>query len=320
MKRVGSFLFFLAVALFLFPSTPPAWGQKKEAREYSTQLSILSEKISVGGVIVNYVEAGKGSPLLFLHGLGGSWKDWAANLPAFASTHQIIAIDFPGSGDSGKPEVEYSIEWLTDIVEKFLQERKLDRVNLVSHSMGGLVALNLAARPNSLVKKLVVIDVCGIGDKAEFLSYALTKKIMGPETRWESIEGTMRDEFKSMIESFIKDRKPKTAREFFESLPKVPITGTPLLPMTPNVQLTASIIDFDIRPKLASIHQPTLILWGAKDPVAPPQDASLLQKAIRQSSLIFFPTGGHSPMIEQPGPFNWEVWKFLQAPDSGSSK
>ncbi len=320
MKRVRSFLFFLAVTFFLFPSIPPAWGQKKEAREDSTQLSILSEKISVAGVIVNYVEAGKGSPLLFLHGLGGSWKDWAANLPAFASTHQVIAIDFPGFGDSGKPEVEYSIEWLTDIVEKFLQERKLDRVNLVSHSMGGLVALNLAARPNSRVKKLVVIDVCGIGDKAEFLSYALTKKIMGPETRWESIEGTLRDEFKSMIESFIKDRKPKTAREFFESLPKVPITGTPLLPMTPNVQLTASIIDFDIRPKLASIHQPTLILWGAKDPVAPPQDASLLQKGIRQSILIFFPTGGHSPMIEQPAPFNREVWKFLQAPDSGSSK
>ena len=320
MKRVSSFLFFLAVAFFLFPSIPPAWGQKKETREDSFQLSILSEKISVGGVIVNYVEAGKGAPLLFLHGLGGSWKDWAANLPAFASTHQVIAIDFPGFGDSGKPEVEYSIEWLTDVVEKFMQERKLDRVNLVSHSMGGLVALNLAARPNSRIKKLVATDVCGIGDTAEFLSYALTKKIMGPETRWESIEGTMRDEFKSMIESFIKDRKPKTAREFFESLPKVPITGTPLLPMTPNVQLTASIIDFDIRPKLASIYQPTLILWGAKDPVAPPRDASLLQKAIRQSSLIFFPTGGHSPMIEQPGPFNQEVWKFLQAPDSGSPK
>lgn len=320
MKRVSSFLSFLAVALFLFPSIPPAWGQKKEAREDSYRLSILSEKISVTGVALNYVEAGKGPPLLFLHGLGGSWKDWAANLPAFASTYQVIAIDLPGFGDSEKPEVEYSIEWLTDIAEKFLQERKLERVNLVGHSLGGLVALNLATRPNSRVNKLVVTDVVGVGDKAEFLSYALTKKIMGPETRWESLEGALRDEFKSMIESFIKDRKPKTAREFFESLPKVPITGTPLLPMTPNVQLTASIIDFDIRPKLASINQPTLILWGAKDPVAPPQNASLLQKGIRQSSLIIFPTGGHSPMIEQPGPFNQEVWKFLQAPDSGSSK
>ena len=320
MNRPSSFLFFLAVAFILFLSVPPSWGQRKEARDHSTGLSILSEKISVTGVALNYVEAGKGPPLLFLHGLGGSWKDWAANLPAFASTHQVIAIDFPGFGDSEKPEGEYSIEWLTAIAEKFLQERKLERVTLVGHSLGGLVALNLATQPNSRVKKLVVANVVGVGDKAEFLSYVLTKKIMGPETRWESLEGALRDKFKSMIESFIKDRKPKTAREFFESVPKVPITGTPLLPMTPNVQLTASIIDFDIRPKLASINQPTLILWGAKDPVAPPQDASLLQKGIRQSTLIFFPTAGHSPMIDQPGPFNREVSNFLQAPDSGSSK
>ncbi len=312
--------FFLAVASISFPSMPPAGESKKEVREGVTQLSILSEKISVAGVVTNYVNAGKGPPLLFLHGLGGSWKDWAANLPAFASKNQVIAIDFPGFGDSEKPEVGYSIEWLTDIVEKFLQERKLDGVNLVGHSMGGLVALNLATRPNSRVKKLVVADVVGIGDKAEFLSYALTKKILGPETRWEFLEGTLRDELKSMIESFVKGQKPKTAREFFESLPKVPITGTPFLPMTPNVQLTASIIDFDIRPKLASIYQSTLILWGAKDSVAPPQDASLLQKGIRHSSLIFFPTSGHSPMIEQPEPFNREILKFLQAPDSGSSK
>lgn len=241
-------------------------------------------------------------------------------MPAFAATYRVLAVDFPGFGDSEKPEVEYSIEWFTEIVEKFLQEHGLDTVNLVGHSMGGLVGLNLAARPNSPVKKLVVADAVGIGDKAEFLSYALTKKIMGPEPRWESLEGTLREEFKSMIESFIKHQKPKTAREFFESLPKVPFTGKPFLPMTPPVQLTASIIDFDIRTKLPSILQPTLILWGEKDPVAPPKDAALLRKEIRQSILTLFPNCGHSPMIEQSGFFNQEVGKFLQAPDSGSAK
>jgi pimeloyl-ACP methyl ester carboxylesterase len=85
--------------------------------------------------------------------------------------------------------------------------------------------------------------------------------------------------------------------------------------MTPNVQLTASIIDFDIRPKLASIRQPTLILWGAKDPVAPPQDASLLKKEILQSRLVLFPDSGHSPMIEHPSLFNQELGKFLQEQD-----
>jgi len=318
-KRLLS-LFFLAAVFILLPSAPPASESKKEVREGSTQLSILSDKLSIAGVVMNYVQAGKGPPLLFLHGLGGSWKDWAANLPAFAATNQVIAIDFPGFGDSEKPEVEYSVEWLTDMVERFVQEQRLDEVTLVGHSMGGVVALNLAARPNSRVKKLVVTDVVGIGDKAEFLSYALTKKITGPEARWEFFEETLRDELKSLIESFIKNRKPKTAREFFESLPKNPITRTPFLTMTPNVQMTASIIDFDIRPKLASIYQPTLILWGAKDPIAPPQDASLLQKGIRHSNLFFFPTGGHSPMVDLPRDFNREVLEFLQATGSDPSR
>jgi pimeloyl-ACP methyl ester carboxylesterase len=199
------------------------------------------------------------------------------------------------------------------VVESFFREKKLKRVNVIGHSMGALVALDLAARLNSQVQRLVVMDAVGIGDKSQFISYAMTKKIMGPETRWESFEKFLQEEFRAMVDNFIKDQKPKTAREFFESIPKNPFTGNPFLPMTPNVQLTASILDFDIRPKLASIRQPTLILWGAKDPVAPPQDASFLQKEVRSSTLILFPNSGHSPMMEHPSLFNQELGKFLQA-------
>ncbi|NWF54574.1 MAG: alpha/beta hydrolase [Syntrophaceae bacterium] len=306
MKRF-LFLPWVLSVIGLLGLTHSAFGQGA-----SGYLSIPSKRISLSGVNVHFVEAGKGPPLLFLHGLGGSWKDWSANLPAFAATHRVMALDFPGFGDSDKPEVEYSIEWLTDVVEKFIQEQKIDPVNLVAHSMGGLVALNLASRPNSRVKKLIVADAVGIGDKSEFLGYAMSKKIMGPETRWENVEAFLKNEFRAMADDFIKQQKPQTAREFFESL-KMPLTGKPLVPMTPSVQMTADIIDFDIRPKLGSIRQPTLILWGAKDPVVPPQDASFLHKEVRSSTLVLFPNSGHSPMIEHPSLFNQELDKFLRA-------
>jgi pimeloyl-ACP methyl ester carboxylesterase len=314
MRRFAFIPFLLVAALTIF-FAPLARGQKPQPAGLPEYLSIPSKRIDLSGVNVHYVEAGKGPPLLFLHGLGGSWKDWSANLPAFAATYRVMAVDFPGFGGSDQPEVKYSVEWLTEVVEKFIQERKLNGVNLVGHSMGGLVALNLAARPNSRVKKLIITDAVGIGDKAEFISYVMTKKILGPETRWESFEGFLKDEFRGMVDSFVKDQKPKTARDFFESVPKNPITGNRFLPMTPSVQMSASIIDFDIRPHLASILQPTLILWGAKDPVAPPQDASFLKKEIPQSKLVLFPDIGHSPMIEHPSFFNQELGKFLQAGD-----
>ncbi len=311
MRRFVFIPLLLLVSLaFLF--APPTWGQKNQPAGLPESLSIPSKKIDLSGVNVHYVEAGKGPALLFLHGLGGSWQDWSATLPAFAATYRVIAVDFPGFGGSDQPEVKYSVEWFTEVVEKFIQERKLDGVNLVGHSMGGLVALNLAARPNSRVKKLIITDAVGIGDKAEFMSYVMTKKILGPETRWEFFEGFLKDEFRGMVNNFIKDQKPKTARDFFESLPKNPITGNRYLPMTPSVQMSASIIDFEIRPKLASIRQPTLILWGAKDPVVPPQDASLLKKEIPQSHLVIFPDTGHCPMIERPSLFSQELTKFFQ--------
>jgi len=315
-------VFLLSFLLIPFFFAPLASGQKNDldVRRLSNPPPIASQKILLNGVKTYFVELGQGQPLLFLHGLGGSFKDWAANLQSFSSLYRAMAIDFPGFGDSDKPEVEYSIDWLTGIVEKFLEERKILQVNIVGHSMGALVALNLAAQPDSRVKKLVVCDAVGIGDKAGFLSYALTKKIMGPESRFETLEGVLRGEFKSMIDDFFKGQKPKTAREFFESLPKTPFTGKPLLPMTPSVQMSASIIDFDIRPKLSSIKQPTLIIWGSKDPVAPPQDASFLQSQISQVTLKMLEGCGHSPMLEQPARFNQEVWNFLQAAESGSAK
>jgi pimeloyl-ACP methyl ester carboxylesterase len=208
------------------------------------------------------LEAGKGPAILFLHGVGESWRDWSANLPAFAATYRAMAMDFPGFGESDKPEVQYSIEWLTDVVEKFLQEQEIDRVNLVGHSMGGVVALNVASRPNSRVKKLVICDAVGIGDKSEFLAYALSKKIMGADTEWESVESFLKNQLRVMADDLIEQQKPHTARDLFESL-KMPITGKPLLPMTPNVQMTASIIDFDIRPNLASIRQVNLY-WPSR--------------------------------------------------------
>jgi 2-hydroxy-6-oxonona-2,4-dienedioate hydrolase len=320
-RRIYIFCFFPFILIQFF-SSALAFGQGngRELGRTPDQTPVCSQTVIVAGVRINFVEMGQGPPLLFLHGLGGSWKDWAENLESFRPSYQVIALDFPGFGDSEKPGVDYSIDWLTEMVEKFLQDRGLNQVSLVGHSMGALVALNLAARPDSPVKILVVTDVVGIGDKAEFLSYALTKRIMGPESRWESIEGVLKGEFKSMIESFLAREKPKTSKEFFQSVPRVPFTERPLLPMTPAVQMSASIIDFDMGPKLPQIRQPTLILWGARDPIAPPQDASYLQSKIPQATLKILEDCGHSPMQEQPRRFNQEVKKFLQAAESGSSK
>jgi pimeloyl-ACP methyl ester carboxylesterase len=311
------FVCLLLASLSFFP--PPALSEDEE-NAAAVPETYAPRKIPVFGTAINLMEMGRGEPLLFLHGLGGSWKDWGANLEQLARNHRVIAFDFPGFGDSEAPQGTYSIEALTSFAEKILADRNIQAAYVVGHSMGGLVALNMAARQNSRVKGLVLVDVVGTGDKAEFISHVLTKKIMGTDSRWTTVEGFLRDEFKGMFEYFIQSQKPKTSREFFESMPKAPVTGTPALPMTPSVQMSASIMDFDVRPLLPAVRQPVLILWGGKDPIAPPLEAQALQSALPRATLIFFKGAGHSPMLEHPNLFNQEVRRFLQAAESGSSR
>ncbi len=309
-------LLFAAASLLLAAWSLVSAAEKDAANPVAVRPSV---KIPVSGIQINTVEMGSGLPLLLLHGLGGSWEDWSPVLDFLSSHFQVIAIDFPGFGESDAPQVEYSIPWLSDIVAKFLRERNLERVRVAGHSMGALVALNLAAQENSPVEKLVVVDAVGAGDKAAFLSHVMTRKIIRPDSRWNFMEGPLRDEFTGMVADALSRQKSRTAREFFESMPRVPFTGRSLVPMTPAVQLSAAIMDFNLEPKLASIRQPTLILWGKNDPIAPPHDAEFLQQRIPHAALKFMECG-HSPMQEHPAEFTREITGFLQMPESDTSR
>ena len=60
-------------------------------------------RVELPGAEVNYAEIGEGEPILFVHGLGGCWRNWLENLPHFGRTHRAIALDLPGFGDSPMP-------------------------------------------------------------------------------------------------------------------------------------------------------------------------------------------------------------------------
>src|SRR3954451_24623513 len=61
------------------------------------------------GCPVNVIDLGEGPPMVFIHGLGGSWQNWLEQLPVFAAGHRCVAFDLPGFGESPRPEDEISI-------------------------------------------------------------------------------------------------------------------------------------------------------------------------------------------------------------------
>src|SRR3954451_15744971 len=89
---------------------------------------------------VNVVELGEAPPMVFVHGLSGSWQNWLENLPHFARTHRVIALDLPGFGSSPMPPWEISIPAYGRFLRDFCERLGIDRCSLVGNSMGGFIA------------------------------------------------------------------------------------------------------------------------------------------------------------------------------------
>jgi 3-oxoadipate enol-lactonase len=119
--------------------------------------------IQVGGTRLAYRVWGSpgAEPLVLLHALGESAADWDVVAPAFARYRRVYAPDLRGHGHSDWPG-DYSVELMEADVLGFLDALKLDRVELIGHSMGGLVAYLLAGDHPERVRRLILEDVAAL--------------------------------------------------------------------------------------------------------------------------------------------------------------
>ena len=111
---------------------------------------------------MHYIRRGGGEPLLLLHGLGGSWREWGPVLDGLAAEREVIAVDLPGFGETPPLPGKVSIEALADAVTGFLEEQDLVGVDVVGGSMGARLALELARR--GVVGSTVSLDPGGFWD------------------------------------------------------------------------------------------------------------------------------------------------------------
>jgi 2-succinyl-6-hydroxy-2,4-cyclohexadiene-1-carboxylate synthase len=114
--------------------------------------------------------SGQGPPLLLLHGFTGSHKNWEPYLRIFGQSHQVIAIDLLGHGNSSSPPdaARYSMEQVVDDLLTLLTVWSYDKIHLLGYSMGGRLALNFAVKASGRVDKLVLESASpGIEDVRE---------------------------------------------------------------------------------------------------------------------------------------------------------
>ena len=122
----------------------------------------------LGDVILHYITAGEGFPLVLLHGIPQTCHEWRYVMPALSKKFRVIAPDLRGLGDSSHPMSGYDKKTMSDDIWRLLQSLNIDSFFLVGHDWGGPTAFSLAAQHPEAVKKLAILDVAIPGDGADF--------------------------------------------------------------------------------------------------------------------------------------------------------
>ncbi|MBA3533729.1 MAG: alpha/beta fold hydrolase [Ardenticatenales bacterium] len=226
---------------------------------------------------LHYTSYGNGAPLVLVHGLAGSTRWWRRNTRALSNHFKVYLVDLPGFGLSGQA---CALEDVTLSLPAWLDWMGLERVYLVGHSMGGYVSLRMAALQPERVEKLALIDSVGIPTKG------------GVQHMMLRLMRAMKHGSFSFIPTVVSDGLR---------------AGIPTL-----LRLTNEICQVDARPYLPRIQAPTMVLWGTRDVMLPPQMGLQMAEMIPNASFKFIPRAGHNAMADRPNLVNEYLLDFLR--------
>jgi pimeloyl-ACP methyl ester carboxylesterase len=239
------------------------------------------------GARIEVVEGGKGRDLLFLHGAGGHMVDDPL-LAALASRYRVVAPLLPGYGQSGGEDGLRDMLDVTLHTLDVLERLKLEKPIVVGHSMGGMIAAEMAAIAHTEIAKLCLIAPAGLWlddhpvvDIFSRLPYELPGLLFHDAEAGSKLltagGGNMEDP------EFLKQFLVMNAR-------RMGMAGKLLFPI-PDRGLSA---------RLRRITATTLIVWGKEDALIPPVYGDAFKKAISKSRLIKVGKAGHAVGQEKP--------------------
>jgi pimeloyl-ACP methyl ester carboxylesterase len=268
-------------------------------------------RLRLPGAEVNYAEIGEGPPIIFVHGISGSWQNWLENLPHFGRGHRAIALDLPGFGASPMPSWTIDMHAYGRLLHDFCEKLDLDGgVTLVGNSMGGLVAAEAALSAPERYGRLVLVSAAG------FINTWLPHERGKATSRaWN----TFGRPFGSAARFFVTHRRTRYLMFRFairhpnrlrkELLWEQMASG---LPCPGFADALDAVIEYDARDRLEEIEIPVMIVWGTEDWVIPSIAAHSYQRRIPHSQLAIFEDTGHVPQLERPARFNALLDDFLR--------
>ena len=283
--------------------------------EYRSLWTLLREvefcqrRIDVGGVSTRVAEAGNpASPaLILLHGTGGHWEAYAANLGPLSQHFHCIAIDMVGNGFTDKPDYDYEIGVYVAHVTGVLDALGVPVASFIGMSLGSWVAARFALDHPERTGKLILQSPAGLIATAENMA-----RIRAERTR--AVEDPSWNSIKAMFDHLIADEANRipdliALRQAIYRLPETRQAIDHVLILQDPDARERNLLAPE---QWSSIKAPTLVVASGKDHGEYQSTARQVARLIPNAEVLEMPTVRHWPAFEDPAAFNAAALRFLR--------
>ena len=268
------------------------------------------------GLRIHCLTAGQtGAPVLLLHGGGydAASLSYGPSIEPISQSHRVFAPDWPGYGQSDKPDTSYTTEYYETFLGHLMDALGLEKASLIGISMGGAISLGFSLHSPKRVEKLVLVDSHGLGKevRGRVASYAMVRLPLLNRLVW-TLMSRSRTMVRWSLETVFHDPQSVSSslvEEDFQAAKKTESGKAWRSWQRSEIGLGGFRTNFV--DELHTLAVPTLILHGEEDGYVPVSWARRAHALIKDSELLVLPQCGHWLTREKPSEFNRAVLAFL---------
>jgi len=255
-------------------------------------------KLHVRDIDLYYETTGRGQPILFIHGLGSSGRDWELQVTFFSQRYRVVTFDVRGHGQSDKPPGPYSIPLFAHDTAELIESLGIGPAHVIGISMGGMIAFQLAASAPDLVRSLVIVNSAPElvlrtwKERLSGLQRLLVVRLLGMRKMAEVLSKRLfpKPEHKELRRIFVERWAENDKRAYFDAM--------------------KALVGWSVTDRLDDIRCPTLVIAADEDYIPVSLKEAYVAK-MAQAELVVIADSRHATPVEQPEQFNQALMAFL---------
>jgi 3-oxoadipate enol-lactonase len=255
-------------------------------------------KLHVRDIDLYYKIAGQGQPILFIHGLGSSSRDWELQVAVFSKTHRTVTFDVRGHGQSDKPPGPYSVPLFATDTAELIRLLDIAPAHVVGISMGGMIAFQLAVSAPDLVKSLVIVNsgpelvLRTWKERLNGLQRLLIVRLLGMRKMGEALGKRLfpKPEHQELRRMFVERWAENDKRAYYAAM--------------------RGLVGWSVADRLGDVRCPTLVIAADEDYTPVSLKRAYVAKMPR-AEMVVIEDSRHATPVERPEQFNQALIAFL---------